>query len=794
MRRSVNVLIPAIALVACWSAAVAGVDWPGFRGPRSDGSVPDARLFKNDDAAISVGWKRALGSGYSALAVGDGRVLTMFAAGENDVLAAFDVESGDEIWRYVVDKTYAGHDGSHDGPISTPLLAGDRVYGLGPRGHLFALDAADGSPVWTTHLVDDHGAKKPHYGFSTAPVLIDGTLVVEIGGGEGKAIAGFDAEDGTLRWSLGDDQIDYQSPVPVVIGGRLQVMAAGGKTVYGIDAASGTALWSYEHGGDERAMGGATIVPVPAGDDRFLLVNKIDSSVMLRVTKSAEDLYEVEELWSNNSIRGTYVTPVYHDGYLYGMNGRIFICVDATTGEIAWRSREPGDGFPTVVGDHLVIITKPGSLHVARATPEGYQELSRLDLFDEHSWSEVAYAGGHLFARSMGHLARIDTGTAGEGDGEGSWIAGTRFGRFLEQVAAAEDKAALIDAFLEEQQEFPIIEGSDVVHFVHRSEAEDVGIVGDMIGFRREDPMQHVAGTDLFHYSMRLEPDAAVAYGFIEDYADEAIPDPRNPRGMEGLFGEVSFFSMPAWAAPDFVDTAPRKRQGRMESVEWVSEVREGATRKAGVYLPAGYDADGDRRYPVAYVHAGKEALEQGSMKNSLDQLIGKRIDPLIAVFIYIDEENRRDLGEGYLEMVISELVPLIDERFKTIPDPPARASIGAGGAGRVAVVSAFEHSDIFGRIGGHSAIVGADDIREAVRGAGEQPLVIYLDWGTYHMRSPHEAWDLAVENRELWALLRERGYRPAGGEVPEGFGWLCWRAHTDELLSALFPLGRGPA
>ena len=69
--------------------------------------------------------------------------------------------------------------------------------------------------------------------------------------------------------------------------------------------------------------------------------------------------------------------------------------------------------------------------------------------------------------------------------------------------------------------------------------------------------------------------------------------------------------------------------------------------------------------------------------------------------------------------------------------------------------------------------------------------MVLYLDWGTYHMRSPHEAWDLAVESRELWAAMREAGYRPAGGEVPEGYGWACWMGHTGEMLAAIFPAAR---
>jgi len=785
-------------LGVAWNDRVlAGDGWPGLRGPNFDGSVHDARLFDSRDAALTLGWKRALGSGYSSIAVVDGSLVTMFTDGDADVAAAFDTETGDELWRYRIGDRYAGHDGSHDGPISTPLVADGRVYGLGAWGHLFALDVATGEVSWSTHLVDDHGAEQPHYGFTTSPVLVDGVLVVEMGAKEGKAIGGFDAQGGQLLWTVGDDEIHYHSPIVATIGGQRQVLAAGSKTLFGIEAASGDVLWSYEHQGDERAMGGATIVPVPAGEDRVLLLNKIDSSAMLGITRKDGDDYEIAELWSDNSIRSTYVIPVYHDGYLYGMTGRIFTCVDAATGETKWRSREPGDGFPTLVGEHLVIMTKPGSLHVVEASPEAYREVARLDLFEEHSWSAVAYAGGHLYARSMAHLARIDPSTGSEktGDTE-SWIAETEFGRFLAEAEQAEDKSAFIDAFLERQRSFPIVEETGLVHFVYRGEAADVGIVGDMIGFRREEPMARLDGTDLFHFSTRLEPDAAVAYGFISDYG-EPIADPRNPQPGKGLFGDVSWFAMPAWQAPDFIDEADAARQGRLEPLEWESKVREGQKRTAQIYLPVGYDTQSDHRYPVLYVHGGKSALEDGKMKNALDQLIGKTVEPLIAVFVIPDEEDpRRDLGdvEKYSEMVVTELVPLIDERYRTNRDPMGRASVGASGGANAALFSTFKYPDLFARVGSQSATFGAEDIEEVIRNADEQPLVVYMDWGTYHMRSPHEAWDLAEESRKTWALLRERGYRPAGGEVPEGFGWACWSGHTDELLAALFPMRRGPA
>jgi len=795
MHRRLEGIVVLVGLGLAVAAGGIGVHadpgWPGFRGPNSDGTVPDARLFDGTKTTLQLDWKRRLGSGYSSVAVGDGRVVTMFAEGSSDILAAFEIETGDVAWRYRVGEVYSGHDGSHDGPISTPLMKGGRVYGLSAWGRLFAVNAGSGKEIWATHLVDDLGSKAPHYGFTTSPLMADGVLVVEIGAEEGKAIAGLDPDDGKLLWTAGDDTIEYHSPIVATIAGRRQVLAAGQTNIYGVDARTGEVLWSYEHGGDERAMGGFTIVPVPAGEGRVFLMNKIDSSVMLSVSRKGDE-YEISELWSGNGIKQSYVVPVYHDEYIYGMSNRIFVCLDAATGEIAWRSREPGDGFPTLVGDELVIITKPGSLHVAKASPEGYKELARLDLFEEHSWSAVAYSDGHLYARSMSQLARVHPGGEEAAAGSAAATPTTAFGRFLAEAEGAEDKNAVVDAFMSRQGSFPIVEDTGVVHFVYRGEAEDVGIVGDMIGFRREDPMTRLDGTDLFYFTTRLEPDAAVTYGFIVDYG-EPVADPNNPSEGKGLFGEVSWLGMPAWRTPDFLDEADASRQGRLETLEWDSEVREDQKRTAEVYLPAGYDAEGDRRYPVVYVHNGTEALEDGRMKNVLDHLIGTSVAPLIAVFVIPDEEDPgKDLNdmESYSEMVVNELVPAVDERFLTIDDPMARGVAGSGRGANVSLYLAFKYPEIFRRVGGQSATMGAEEFEEELaRGAGDLPLVIYLDWGTYHLRSPHEAWDLAVENRKLWAALREAGYRPAGGELPEGFGWACWTGHTDELLASIFPL-----
>ena len=773
------------------SAHAASSTWPGLRGPSYDGAVRDGQLFDGETGQLSIGWKRELGSGYPVVVVDADRAVTMFASGNDDVAAAFDAETGDELWRYRINETYKGHTGSHDGPIATPALVDGRVFGLGPRGDLFALDAVSGKELWSINLVDDLGSEAPFYGFSASPVFAEGVLVVEIGAGVGKTVAGFNPDNGEQLWAVGDDTIAYHSPIVASYGGRQQVVAVGQKTVMGIEAATGQTLWSYEHNGDERAMGGETVVPVPAGEDRLLLLNTHPTSVMLRVASNDGADFEISEIWSDGSIRSTYVLPVYFEGHLYGMTGKIFTCVDAETGEAKWKARGPGDGFPTLVGNQLVIMGKPGTLIVANASPSGYDEITRLKLFDEHSWSAPAFANGHLYLRSMAQIARVDLEGAlvAKDQAEDSWISATSFGAFLAEVEQASDKNSVIDTFLEKQTSFPIVEDSGSVHFIYRGESTDVGIVGDMIGFRREEPMILVPDTDLLYYSTRLEPDAAINYGFIVDY-EEPTPDPRNPQPGSGLFGEVSWFAMPAWQSPDHLGEADSACQGRLESIEWESKVREGQTRPAKVYLPAGYDSSPNRSYPVLYFLRGEEVLDKGAFKNTLDNLIGKTVEPLIAVLVVsVGENPREDIGEddSFVEMISTELVPMIDDRYRTIQNPNARAVAGTGSAADTALAAAFQHPELYGRIGAIWPVLFEYD-SSLISNADEVPMVIYQGWGTYHIRSPHEAWDQVVANRELQETFREAGYRPAGGEVPEGVGWSIYRGRTDDMLTALFP------
>ena len=749
--------------------------------------------------ALALRWRAKLGSGYSGVAVAGGRAVTMFADGPRDVLAAFDTDAGKEAWRVTIAERFVGLDGSFDGPISTPAIAGGSVFALGPLGHIVAVDLEAGRVLWRRDVRELVQAARPHYGFASSPLVAGGVLVVQVGTGSGQAIAGFDLVSGTRRWTAGQDTVQYQSPVLLRLGSREIVVAAGATRLTGLDPATGRVLFDHPHGGVGEPISVFSGVPVPSGSGRVFLKTHPDASTMFRLTETTDGSIGVDVLWKAPVMRQTYVVPVYHDGHLYGMNGRtVLTCVDASTGEIKWRSREPGDGFPTLVGDRIVFVTKTHSLHVGPASPAGWSEQSRLQLVDDLVWTAPTVVGNSVFARSLGELARVDwTAAATTAAGLARPTAASpAFARFLEELDRAKDKNAAVDRFLASVKDGPLIDPPDRVVFLYRGAAKDIGIATDLIGVRREDPLQRVPGTDLFFYEAQVEPSARINYQFVKDFGP-AMLDPRNSRRVPGLLPgtEASSLAMPDWREPAHLAESSEGQRGHVETVEFASTLRPGAKQTLHVYVPVGYDGAVDR-YPAAYMLDGDMARAQGLVPRSLDQLMPARVAPALVVF-----HGNMDWGPAQpapaealaqeIEMIVKEIVPLIDRRFRTVPTPLGRAIIGHLWRGIAATHLAFHDGRVFGALGLQSLFMLDTDrlgIEPHVSTAAVTPLRVYHDWGFYGHVSTREAADFRETNRRFNAYLRARGFEPAGGEAQDGLGWASWRNRTDRLFAAIFP------
>lgn len=769
---------------ACCLAVFAadGGDWPSWNGPNQDLTASGNDVFQRPVIGLERAWSRPLGSGYTGLPVVGGRLVAGFAEGDSDFVAALDASTGEELWRYRIGEIYKGHEGSDDGPLSTMTIQDGRVYGLGPRGKLFALRLSDGHEVWASQLVEKAGAKEPLYGFATAPTLVGGVLVVQTGGTDGHSISGFDPKKGKLLWSTGDDTVNYQSPTALRVGQEEQIVALTNRHVLGLSPRKGDLLWSHRHTTDGDGFVNTQLMAV--GEGRVLLAGMGDS-VLLRVEKGT-DGYRVEEQWRTRALYGSLSTPAPFEGHLYGFVGRRFLtCVDAQTGETVWKSREPGGGSLVLVDGHLVILAQNGDLVVIEATPAGYTEKARIKALETGSLTWPSFGDGRIYVRNLTDIAGIAvTGEAAAVTADAEPLPEIELLgelKTLEQrLAAAEDKDAVIEEFLSSHDSYPILEGENLVHFVFRGEVDDLMLVGNML-LGREIRMLRLGDSDLYVRSWEMDPGARFEYSFA--IFDERRMDLLNPRENDAGGRELSVLTTQGWQEPAHL-VKPQGPRGRLDKLDWHSEILD-TDREVRIYVPPGYD-QGDRRYPVLLVSNGDEALAQGLVDRSLDNLIGKSVAPVIALFVpqgHFTELGTR-AGE-YLQALETELFPRIDASYRTVTEPGSRGVLATRWAGAQAMYMALERPDLFGKVGAQSMEAGAlrDGFLDMVRNAESCDLTIHLEWSSNGYQPVREFGD------ELVPVLEEAGCRVTRGEFADGIGWGGWRQHTDRMLEHLFPL-----
>ncbi|MDA2937055.1 PQQ-binding-like beta-propeller repeat protein [Acidobacteria bacterium AH-259-A15] len=776
---------------------------PHGRNPSQNESSRGKGVFKTEKPGLEVVWKKSLGSGYSRVVVVEGRAITMFSDGEFDHLVALDAATGEEIWRYKIANTYRGHDGSDDGPISTPTVDEGVIYGLGRKGHLFTVRFANGREIWSKKIDEELGAKAPFLGFATTPIIEAEVLVVQMGGPDGRSICGFNKKTGERLWSIGDDKVGYQSSAVLTLAGQRQVVAVSNQVMMGILPQTGELLWKYQHSTTE--LDGSS-QPIPLGEDKFLLTSSFSeywSNAALYQVKKTEDGFAVEEIWRSNALKRSFAVPVLYGKHLYGFNGRFLTCVDPATGKEVWKSRPPGGRGLILVDGHLVIFAPKGVVVVAAASPEGYREKARLQISDRGSFTSPTFANGRIFVRNLTHITSIGVSEAAEvaelaPDESESAFRESKFGAFVRTVQAAEDKKTLIDEFMHSHEEFPIIEGDRLVHFVYRGQVEDIAIRGTMIDFYAPDPMERIEGTDFYYRSYLLPPNTRWDYAFNINFG-RLTPDPLNPRRSQSPWGEKSELAMPGWVSPKHIEE-PTGKRGRVESFNFKSEIR-GNERVIKVYLPPGYD-EGEERYPLLIVNNDFQALKSGKMDHSLDNLIGKSVAPVIVAFVaafswtdttWQEYEYGGPATEKYAQMLAEELVPHLDEKYRTIAGAHARAIMGNWLGGLVSLYAALHHPQVFGKVAVQSLQLlrpVGDEVLSLVRGQEKQAVQFYVDWDRYDFRSTEfETFDLREDSRKFADLLKEKGYSFAGGEFAGGPGWGSWRVRTDKILEAFFRL-----
>src|SRR5688572_10104236 len=185
--------------------------WTDFRGPRRDGHYTQ-RPIRTDwgSGALRPLWKQPVGAGHASVVIANGRAFTIEQRGGEEVVAAYDVLTGRELWTNrwaaLFRESYGG-----EGPRATPTWRDGRVYALGAAGELRALDETTGRLLWRANILDDAGASNLQWGMAASPLVVGHHVIVLPGGSGGKSVAAYDKSTGRRVWSALDDQAAYSS-------------------------------------------------------------------------------------------------------------------------------------------------------------------------------------------------------------------------------------------------------------------------------------------------------------------------------------------------------------------------------------------------------------------------------------------------------------------------------------------------------------------------------------------------------------------------------------------------------
>ncbi len=397
-------------------------DWPQILGPQRNGIASGERLAESWPATgPRVAWSRPVGSGFSGVAVADGRVFVFDRQGDQERVTAVAADTGKQIWQSGFKANFVPAYVNDNGPRCVPTVHRNRVIVFGAKGGLHCLDVKTGKTIWSHDTMALFNSKRPfrgeppegYFGKGSSPIVSNGLVIVNAGGAEKNAgIVAFSLSDGKLAWQSTDVRASYSSPTLAKIGGQPHVVFAARLNVISVDPRTGKELFRLSFGRPGPTVTGAN--PVVLGDQIFVTASYGFGAVMAKIGGG-----KVNETWRSDDILSSqYTTAISDGGKLYGVHGRQDVggaalrCVDAATGKVAWE--EPGFGYATLIAadKKLLILKTSGSLVLAGLSPTRFQAMATAKVLTGTARALPALAGGRLYVHNSRTLKCLEVGRA----------------------------------------------------------------------------------------------------------------------------------------------------------------------------------------------------------------------------------------------------------------------------------------------------------------------------------------------------------------------------------------------
>lgn len=376
----------------------AAIEWPGFRGANCDARVADSAADLDWAAGPKVLWSMPVGPAWSSFAHVGGRLFTQEQRDQQEAVTCVDAATGKIIWRSVYPCRFTDVVAGA-GPRATPTYHEGKLYTFRSKAVLSSLDAASGKILWQHDLMAEVNAQLPVWGFSSSPLLLGGNAIVYAGGDGDNGLMAFKQDTGEVSWRYASHGMNFSSAQRVTLAGRDLVVFGDGGGLVALDPAGGAVVWKYKPAG---WRGPAICQPQQVGADSLIVPLGDGIGVCRLVVSEAGGQWDFKEAWTSKALKPSFNDFVYHDGFLYGFDNHLFVCVDANTGELKWKHKGYGFGQVLLLADagKLAVTAENGDTVLLAADPTAHRELGRAPLLKGKTWNHPIAAAGRLFVRN----------------------------------------------------------------------------------------------------------------------------------------------------------------------------------------------------------------------------------------------------------------------------------------------------------------------------------------------------------------------------------------------------------
>jgi 23S rRNA (adenine2503-C2)-methyltransferase len=358
------------------------------------------------------------------------------------------------------------------------------------------------------------------------------------------------------------------------------------------------------------------------------------------------------------------------------------------------------------------------------------------------------------------------------------------------QDVAPEQRDAAVEKFIAARGGNPLIENQTrLIFFAKDKDGKTPRIVGDFNNWAVTPQGYDVSigqptrieGSQWSYLEGTSYTNARVEYVLF--YDQEAASDPLNPRQVQAYAGPRSEVRMPFWVAQPEVDDDAEVPKGDLIA-ETVTSKFLGGPRRVWFYLPPGYATATDQLFPVMYVLDGSNYVEKMNVPGVLDRLIAmKAIPPVIAVFSEPgDRQEEYSRNQRWRAFMSTELVPLVDKRFRTFSAPDQRIILGSSLAAYGAVDLAVEYPSLFGLCAAIAPPAQTATLisNQTKAQAAVMSIKFFVLGGVY---------DSMIDGaRNLRTTLDQHRAPVSYVEVSEGHNTNTFRGHIDDALKSLLP------